>query len=79
MGAGHWTDALAFHTVNGSITLDLPSDLSTDVHASTVNGEISADISGMVDALPSGWYYVVVTAVCGGQVAASMPSTPFPK
>ena len=43
------------------------------------NGEISVNISGMVNALPSGWYYVVVTAHGRGGVAASMPSTPFPK
>jgi hypothetical protein len=48
MGAGSWNDALAFRTVNGSITLDLPSDLSADVHASTVNGEISTDFPMMV-------------------------------
>ena len=52
LGASGWNDGLVFHTVNGSITLDLPSDLSADVRASTVNGEISTDfpmlISGRV-------------------------------
>jgi hypothetical protein len=52
MGAAGWSDALAFRTVNGSITLDLPPDLSAEVRASTVNGEISTDfpltISGRV-------------------------------
>ena len=43
MGASGWSDALAFRTVNGSITLELPPDLSADVRASTVNGEISTD------------------------------------
>jgi hypothetical protein len=43
LGAAGWNDGLEFHTVNGSITLDLPSDTSADVHASTVNGEISTD------------------------------------
>jgi hypothetical protein len=43
MGAAGWDDALAFHTVNGSITLDLPADLSAEVRASTVNGDISTD------------------------------------
>jgi Toastrack DUF4097 len=52
MGAAGWSDGLAFRTVNGSITLDLPPDLSAEVRASTVNGEISTDfpmtISGRV-------------------------------
>ena len=43
MGAGGWDDRLAFRTVNGTITLDLPSDLSADVRATTVNGEVSTD------------------------------------
>jgi hypothetical protein len=43
MGAAGWHDGLSFRTVNGSITLDLPSDLSADVRASTVNGEITTD------------------------------------
>ena len=43
MGASGWNDALSFRTVNGSITLELPADLSADVRASTVNGEISTD------------------------------------
>ena len=43
MGASGWNDALSFRTVNGSITLELPPDLSADVRASTVNGEISTD------------------------------------
>ena len=34
---------LDFATVNGSITLDLPSDVSTDLRATTVNGEITTD------------------------------------
>jgi hypothetical protein len=43
IGSAGWDDALAFHTVNGSITLDLPADLSADVRATTVNGEIFTD------------------------------------
>jgi putative adhesin len=43
MGSAAWNDALTFHTVNGSIVLDLPPTLSADVRASTVNGEISTD------------------------------------
>jgi hypothetical protein len=43
MGAAGWDEGLVFHTVNGSITLDLPPDLSAEVRASTVNGEISTN------------------------------------
>jgi hypothetical protein len=43
MGTAAWNDDLAFHTVNGSITLDLPPDLAAEVRATTVNGEISTD------------------------------------
>lgn len=43
MGSANWTSELKFNTVNGSITLDLPSGLSTDVRAETLNGDISSD------------------------------------
>ena len=43
LGRADWNDTLEFSTVNGSITLTLPPDLSTDVKAQTVNGEISTD------------------------------------
>jgi hypothetical protein len=43
MGRADWSDTLKMTTVNGSITLTLPSTLSTEVRAATVNGDISAD------------------------------------
>ena len=43
MGRADWLNTLEMGTVNGSITLTLPPDLSTDVRASTVNGDISSD------------------------------------
>jgi hypothetical protein len=43
MGRADWTGKLDFETVNGSITLDLPADLSADVDAETVNGRIDVD------------------------------------
>jgi hypothetical protein len=53
MGSSQWTEALRFHTVNGSVTLDLPADMSTEVRAKTVNGSISTDfpisVTGRVD------------------------------
>jgi hypothetical protein len=43
MGAAGWDSGLTFKTVNGTITLDMPPDLSAEVRATTVNGEISTD------------------------------------
>jgi Putative adhesin len=53
IGTALWTDTLAFKSVNGSITLDLPADASAEVKAKTVNGSISTDfpiaVRGKVD------------------------------
>jgi putative adhesin len=43
IGRADWSDTLAMKTVNGSITLTLPSNLSTELKATTVNGDISTD------------------------------------
>lgn len=43
MGRADWSDTLDMSTVNGSITLTLPTTLNTDVRASTVNGDIRSD------------------------------------
>jgi hypothetical protein len=43
MGRADWDDILEFETVNGAIILELPDDVDTDVHASTVNGSIASD------------------------------------
>jgi len=43
MGRADWSDRLEMSAVSGGITLTLPSTLSTDVHATTVNGDISSD------------------------------------
>jgi DUF4097 and DUF4098 domain-containing protein YvlB len=43
MGRTNWSESLAFETVNGAITLELPDDLNADVSASTVNGSLSSD------------------------------------
>lgn len=43
MGRANWNSELEFSTVNGGITLILPSKLDTEVRASTVNGEIETD------------------------------------
>jgi len=43
LGRADWTGALEFSTVKGTIALTLPPDVSTDVKASTVNGDIESD------------------------------------
>jgi hypothetical protein len=43
MKSTSWPDRLAFHTVNGGITLDLPDGFAADVDARTVNGDVSTD------------------------------------
>lgn len=45
LGSSDWTGPLAFKTVNGSISLDLPAATNTDVRATTVNGSISTDFA----------------------------------
>lgn len=42
-GRADWTGTLEFETVNGSITLGLPADLSADVDAEVLNGRITTD------------------------------------
>lgn len=43
MGRAQWEGSREFNTVNGSITLRVPSALSTDFQANTVNGNIETD------------------------------------
>lgn len=43
MGRANWSYSRKFHSVNGSIDLDLPSSASAEIRASTVNGSISSD------------------------------------
>lgn len=42
-GASRWSGTLDFKTVNGSITVALPSDANAEVEATTVNGGLSTD------------------------------------
>ena len=39
----NWSGSLDFKTVNGGITVDLPSETNSTVEASTVSGDISSD------------------------------------
>jgi hypothetical protein len=43
LGRSDWSGELDFKTVNGTITLDLPSNTSAEVKAETLNGDISTD------------------------------------
>lgn len=43
MGTTRLPSRLEFHTVNGSITLELPDGIGAEVEASTVNGDVSTD------------------------------------
>ncbi len=43
LGRADWNGELDFKTVNGTITLDLPSNTSAEVKAETLNGDISTD------------------------------------
>ena len=43
MGRADWPNGAKFSTVNGSITLHVPSSLSAELRASTLNGQIETD------------------------------------
>jgi hypothetical protein len=43
LGRGDGKEPLAFKTVNGGITVELPADAGASVHAETVNGGIETD------------------------------------
>jgi Toastrack DUF4097 len=44
LGRADWEDPLELKTVNGSIELHVPADISADLTAKTVNGRIESDI-----------------------------------
>ena len=43
LGSSDWKGTLSFKSVNGSVVLSLPDDLSADVSFKSVNGNISSD------------------------------------
>jgi hypothetical protein len=43
LGRADWTGTMSFSSVNGGITLEVPSNLSADIEAATVNGDIETD------------------------------------
>lgn len=44
IGDAKWDRPLDFHTVNGSITLDLPKDAAAELRAEVMNGDITSDL-----------------------------------
>jgi len=44
IGQSKGTEPLDFHTVNGSITLDLPRNASAELRAEVMNGDITSDL-----------------------------------
>ncbi len=48
VGSADWTGRLDFTTVNGSITLRLPKDTHTNLHARMLNGGFETDFPLMV-------------------------------
>lgn len=43
MGNADWTGTLTFKSVNGSVEVELPDDLSADIKFKSLNGRISSD------------------------------------
>ena len=43
LGSANWKRPAEFSSVNGTVSLELPTKASADVHASTVNGRIKTD------------------------------------
>jgi hypothetical protein len=48
LGAANWSDPVKFETVNGGISLSVPTNLNADVECSTVNGSIESDLPWLV-------------------------------
>lgn len=76
LGKARWEGTLEFSTVNGSITLEFPADLSCDIRVSVVNGRISSEFPLTVEGritprrlkgtIGSGGGTLVVKTVNGG-------------
>ncbi len=43
MGQANWNGSAHYHSVNGGVSVTLPASASTDVRASTVNGDIESE------------------------------------
>ena len=67
LGRADWTGTLDFRTVNGTITVSLPSDTSTNLRADTANGEVSSDFPMTITSLRRGSRRVAGTIGNGGR------------
>jgi DUF4097 and DUF4098 domain-containing protein YvlB len=75
MGRADWPDDASFKTVNGEITLRLPTALNADVRAQTTNGSIKSElpitVTGQIEnkrlqgTLGSGGHRLALTTVNG--------------
>jgi hypothetical protein len=45
MGSADWSGTLSENSVNGSITLELPGDTSTEISFASINGSLQSDFS----------------------------------
>jgi DUF4097 and DUF4098 domain-containing protein YvlB len=43
LGSANWKHPAEFSSVNGTVSVELPTKASADVHASTINGRIKTD------------------------------------
>jgi DUF4097 and DUF4098 domain-containing protein YvlB len=55
MGRADWDGTLKINTVNGSIDLEVPSNLNTDVRFSAVNGSLESDLPLTVSSQSGRW------------------------
>jgi DUF4097 and DUF4098 domain-containing protein YvlB len=55
MGRAEWDGTLKITTVNGSIELEVPSNLSTDVRFSSVNGSLDSDLPLTISSSSGRW------------------------
>lgn len=67
LGRADWRGGLAFKTVNGSITLDLPASLSTTVAARAQTGSIHSDFPLRIDRTGFGGVTAEGTIGSGGR------------
>lgn len=55
MGRADWDGSLKISTVNGSIELEVPASLNTDVRFSSVNGSLESDLPVTVSSQSGRW------------------------
>lgn len=67
IGSANWSETLGFKTVNGSITLRLPKDVSTNLRAEMLNGRFESDFPVLVQSFRGRNRRVVGTIGQGGR------------